>query len=441
MHHFTVGTVDGCLVQILASALPGFRDLRAPLAAGYMWLAFVWILIKPDIKTRPTNEVAGAVYDLALSAGPIWLALATGILAYLTGSVSQAASPALSRGMTALLRRSDKVSGERLMRGDGGKMTRVLRKVAIVGTGAQHDAIEEYEMKAVTRLYLYPTVTSDGQIINPDKEVGEKGGAARRALEAELELPATLLLGNEPMLFSEADRLKAERELRLAVVPPLVAISVYLALTQSHWWLLALIPVLILLSQGHTRNLAFRSLMIGAVQLGAVRSRSVEEFRSWVENIPEHTPEQREIFNKVYGQPDFGTLRFEILCSPDDIEIEQTTEFGDFAERFAYRGFIPDLFYRELGESKGAGVPPLEIAISISPTGRLLRDAAATVIDVVGDWAQERIHQPGAIAQGDRLFSIALYGPNGLRLQQWTVTSTDIEEVFTYPGIAKDKEG
>jgi hypothetical protein len=32
---------------MLASLLPGLRDLRAPLAAGYLWLAAGWLYFAP----------------------------------------------------------------------------------------------------------------------------------------------------------------------------------------------------------------------------------------------------------------------------------------------------------------------------------------------------------------------------------------------------------
>ena len=51
-------------------------------------------------------------------------------------------------------------------------------------------------------------------------------------LEPELELPVTLLMTGrdpDPKLYAEADRLKAERDWRLAVVPPLFAIKIFLA--------------------------------------------------------------------------------------------------------------------------------------------------------------------------------------------------------------------
>jgi hypothetical protein len=65
------------------------------LIAGYLWLFFLWILIKPDIHKRPANEVGAAVYDLAKDAGPFWTGLGIGMAAWLVGSVSQALSPML----------------------------------------------------------------------------------------------------------------------------------------------------------------------------------------------------------------------------------------------------------------------------------------------------------------------------------------------------------
>jgi hypothetical protein len=247
-------------VQFLTSALPGFRDLRPPLVAGYLWLVFLWILIKPDIHKRPANEVAAAVYDLAKDAGPIWIGAAIGVAAYLVGSVSQALSPVI--GHKGLLSIRNKVLPSRFARPEIDLLGRYLeearRKVTM-------EIVEQHE------------------------------DAARGGLDDELELPATLLLGKEPdeRLFSEADRLQAERELRLAVVPPLSVIAILLACNQSRLWWLALIPVAVLLWQGHSRNEDFRSLMLGAMDRGLAVSRYIDEFKRWVEALPEPSSEQK----------------------------------------------------------------------------------------------------------------------------------------------------
>lgn len=74
-------------------------------------------------------------------------------------------------------------------------------------------------------LYMKPSRSITGEIQNPDHELAWRGSTARRELENDLELPANLLLGQNPELFSEADRLNAESQFRLAVVPPLLAIT------------------------------------------------------------------------------------------------------------------------------------------------------------------------------------------------------------------------
>lgn len=293
-HAFLTGSEwEGHSVQILASALPGFRDLRAPLIAGYLWLFFLWILIKPDIKTRPTNAVAGAVYDLAKDAGPIWIGLGVGVAAYLVGSVSQALSPLLSplpgETVSAVWGRLPAFMEDRLIR--RGLLPRI---------------IAEYERDPVQQILdedarKFPDeqreVVKGFKFAGPRlQKVLTRASEASKGLESDLQLPATLLLAErgrepDPQLFSEADRLKAERELRLAVVPPLSAIAIFLGWNQSWWWL-ALIPVGVLLWQAHSRNLDFRSLMLGAMGNGLARSRSVEEFKRWIDSIPAPSAEE-----------------------------------------------------------------------------------------------------------------------------------------------------
>lgn len=65
-------------LQILASALPGFRDLRAPIIAGYMWLVFAWLIVQPDPNHRPDGGVGAAVYDLGHDVGRVWVFIAVG---------------------------------------------------------------------------------------------------------------------------------------------------------------------------------------------------------------------------------------------------------------------------------------------------------------------------------------------------------------------------
>jgi hypothetical protein len=87
-------------VQILANALPGFRDLRAPVIAGYMWLIFVWLLVDPNLSHRPSSTLGGALYDLGNRVGHVGIAVAVSVAAYLIGTVSQVATSMLGRPLS-----------------------------------------------------------------------------------------------------------------------------------------------------------------------------------------------------------------------------------------------------------------------------------------------------------------------------------------------------
>jgi hypothetical protein len=151
--------------------------------------------------------------------------------------------------------------------------------VARIYAQYERDPMRQLELTAEEKLHQNPRTPEGALIDDPDKEVRERAAKARNRLAMQLKLPAALVRDEKPELFSEADRTKAESELRLAVVPPLGVIAVFLSYNQSCWWELALIPVVVLLWQGHTRNLRFRSLMSGAVEVSKLRSESYEDFK------------------------------------------------------------------------------------------------------------------------------------------------------------------
>jgi len=75
-------------VQILANALPGFRDLRGPVIAGYLWLVFAWLIVEPDVHHRPSGGVGATAWDLADDVGRFGVAVGVSVAAYLIGSLS-----------------------------------------------------------------------------------------------------------------------------------------------------------------------------------------------------------------------------------------------------------------------------------------------------------------------------------------------------------------
>jgi hypothetical protein len=53
-----------------------------------------------------------------------------------------------------------------------------------------------------------------------------------------------------------------------------------LAQREYAWWRTGTIPTAILMVQGHTRRMDFRTVMVGAVELGIVRSHSFDDYKN-----------------------------------------------------------------------------------------------------------------------------------------------------------------
>lgn len=194
--------------------LPGIREIRTPLAAGYLWLVFAFFVAGSP---ETAKDAPGPVEDLLEAIKPLGAAATTVTLsfaAYLVGSLlTDASRLALSRGTAsaaaALQRRggSDRVDPLRLawvnarLVFDG--FDEVAGEVAADATtpdvaNAEWDQFRSRAPQAVAELML--------QI----QEARRQGASASETPEA-----------RRPML-------EAEEDLRTAIAPPLVAIFGYL---------------------------------------------------------------------------------------------------------------------------------------------------------------------------------------------------------------------
>jgi hypothetical protein len=75
--------------SMLAGLIPGIWQIRAPLAAGYLWLFALWLALKPNLPSQDeATGVVADVIDLADAAAPVAVAVAVSFAAYLIGSIS-----------------------------------------------------------------------------------------------------------------------------------------------------------------------------------------------------------------------------------------------------------------------------------------------------------------------------------------------------------------
>ena len=245
-------------MQILGNLLPGFRDLRGSLITGYLWLLFAWVVTRPDLSVRPQDRIFGSVYDLGHEVGRAGIVAAVSVAAFFVGAVSQGATERASR---FLLDRFTSLPEDRIENARWRAWVAIVTQVAEArfrGNGrkaAEHHA--ESTLEDATR-------------------------RARMAALNELNLPATLLVGDKRELFAEVDRLRAEGDVRLAAMSPLVALTVAVSVLQSPWWATAFLGIALLAVQGLGKVRDSRRLIESAIAQKLVPSTSQEAFEHWV---------------------------------------------------------------------------------------------------------------------------------------------------------------
>jgi hypothetical protein len=232
-------------VQVLGSLLPGVREVRAPLAAGYTWLLVAWLLYGSDASQHPTG-VALDLKRLHETISTAGAAVALGFVAYMIGVFSIAATGVLARWATrwvrpffiARARRNEHSSrpaqppwwfSDYAHRTAAALHAVVFRQVEEMGA-ALHRASEDGQRVGDESL---------DELVSPEIRRPAEGRIAEAIQEAvaeEFEQMGRQLIGREPELFGEYDRLRAEAELRAGMVLPGVALGATLAWTGSGGW-------------------------------------------------------------------------------------------------------------------------------------------------------------------------------------------------------------
>lgn len=293
-------------MSLITSILPGLRDLRAPIAAGSLWLVTAALLLIPHEEklSKAFSEETRFVHDLDSWNGTI-LPLAFPFAAYVVGIILVGTSRSMLRLTLLPLRRIIRFGRSSHDRG-------IIR-----ATNSRGDALTAASVDASTSIPANnsPPLEADRswrkQWISPVHRVasaffhhsarlrsmvallsGEGRGrmrlTVRRALEqcpaqirdifpvaaAIRDFPATILaLSKEsPEQFQEVDRIRAEADFRFAISPP-VATIVFILAHGTTWWLATLGagPVLLLWQHLRLRQEA-NDLLATAIYLGYTQS-------------------------------------------------------------------------------------------------------------------------------------------------------------------------
>jgi hypothetical protein len=312
---------------LFANLLPGLRELRAPLAAGYMLLVAAWMLaIGAFPVEKEATGIAATLYHVKAVIGSAGLVAAISFVAYLTGSIVADAASAGYRGVSTLLRRADppdpKPPRPGLRRGDRPVLVSVgptgyigprgveglseftdrtwrdlegpvpdLERVQRLTTCAY--AAFGPESRESVKLGLVDLIAYVAEAVDQERvgRAGEKFElspwvrnrvSAQLTLRtiAELDLVQTRLLGSEQELHGAADRLRAEAELRLALALPLMLLGIAFVV-RGPWWaaVLSLAAVPAFTFQAVRRNRQAGDLLADAISIERVKAPTLERFQ------------------------------------------------------------------------------------------------------------------------------------------------------------------
>ena len=287
---------------MLANLLPGLRQLRAPLAAGYLWLVAAWLSFAAEIPS-PKKVSAGVfkdVYEIGGAIGPSAAMAAASFAAYIVGVLSvQATAMALP-----VLRREREIAG--------GRHWGLVMPSAVMPSAAGFDALREAVKDQLARRYdtdppdpelkklLEETRESCGvlrELTDPDvrrKLLGVRIDVDKYAEKLKQDLPLIpyrmLAEEKDHKIYSEFDRLRAEAEFRAAVALPLAVIVAVVAWRTSPWWALALVvPALLALEAVRAATAAtdvlaesIRARACDSPVLNDVQGGPLEERENWL---------------------------------------------------------------------------------------------------------------------------------------------------------------
>lgn len=265
-------------MTILSSFLPGVRELRAPLAAGLLWLGVMTIIIGPHQAAYfPHSPAIDSLQHLLVRFPFLLGSIAVG-LAYLIGLVAIGTMSQLIRAIGRVLhvlviRFSRERDGWVRRRGLIAKPFRFLDdRTSSVSLAARSLVID-----AVTKTLTQAGVSGTAAMIFP----------VETAI-SNLHFGAPQLAQTAPSQYQEYDRARAEKEFRLAVVPPLAALSLVAPIPWRIWLIVAMLGACaVLLAQAIKQSQLANDLLANAAFLDYITIPSAQAIVDFINGLPQ----------------------------------------------------------------------------------------------------------------------------------------------------------
>jgi hypothetical protein len=258
---------------MLTNLLPGLRELRAPLAAGYLWLVCGWLIFH-DLLTGQSKLVHD-VAPLVNWAGRPALAVAITFGAYLVGILSEAAT-------TWLLQLVAKSEPSGLPIGDEGYNH--LKELAVSILDARITSDEESRLALLSS----PRTNEIAGLLDPRVPAEQRWRlmfdridvfAYIASLAGDLALVPSRLIGQNNELYGMYDRLNAEAQFRAAVTVPAAVAFATLGVTESWVFFAGMVLAPVLARQAVTRSRRANDILAGALRATPDQSPAIDTMR------------------------------------------------------------------------------------------------------------------------------------------------------------------
>ena len=267
---------------MLATLLPGLRDLRTPLAVGYLWMIGLWLVLNHYLpeSINQTNVPLSSMFELGVFLGtPVMLA-AISFVAYLLGSMLTItyllpAERFIQRTMFGSLvnlfgtgsTRSGASLGTSLRsQFHSLVMSRLREADDLTISLAQHTDILQIEINTRTSAYRPWGVSEAVDLAKPT----ELANVYVDKIIADLPAVGIQLQAINRDYWDSYDRTTAEAEFRTAIGPPLAVTIVVIAIQTTAWWLFLLVAPVYLFLLGRRQSARAVSILGQAVVLKMV---------------------------------------------------------------------------------------------------------------------------------------------------------------------------
>jgi hypothetical protein len=253
---------------MLASFLPGLREVRTPLTVGYLWLLCIWLTWADKIPTeRPAGDnVVTRWFDVSGMLGPAGTLAVLSFLAYAVGALARI--PTAGRLVGGALRSL------------GAAWNQLLGDKTYEATKVEFESFLRNEIEKV-RDRVHAVLTQwDHYEVDADLQYIASGEMAPL-----IELRPRLLVTNQEV-YGEYDRLAAEGDFRINLFPPIIALAIIVGFSFGvsigvplACGLLLLAVVLLIQGTNRLRSsdvILMRAVLEGVVEHGvSVRAREV----------------------------------------------------------------------------------------------------------------------------------------------------------------------